>query len=98
MYRQARANLEEIFPRLEKQPDSLVKATALRSLGDVLQLTGDLDNSTKMLQQSRDIATKLQSPSHISAALISLGNTQLALGKREVVQLVAIWYFRHAVS
>ncbi|OKH33389.1 hypothetical protein NIES2101_39950 [Calothrix sp. HK-06] len=92
MYRQARANLEEISPRLEKQPDSLIKATALRSLGDVLQLTGDLNNSTKMLQQSRDIATKLQSPSHISAALISLGNTQLALGKREVVQEINTTY------
>ncbi|MBW4605308.1 MAG: CHAT domain-containing protein [Calothrix sp. FI2-JRJ7] len=92
MYRQARANLEEISPRLKKQPDSLIKATALRSLGDVLQLTGDLDNSTKMLQQSRDIATKLQSPSHISAALISLGNTQLALGKREVVQDINTTY------
>ncbi|TWH54385.1 CHAT domain-containing protein [Dulcicalothrix desertica] len=92
MYRQARANLEEISPRLEKQSDSLIKATALRSLGDVLQLTGDLDNSTKILQQSRDIATKLQSPSHISAALISLGNTQLALGKREVVQDINTTY------
>ncbi len=92
MYRQARANLEEISPRLEKQPDSLIKATALRSLGDVLQLTGDLDKSTKILQQSRDIATKLQSPSHISAALISLGNTQLALGKREVIQDINTTY------
>lgn len=86
MYRQARGTLEEIYPRLEKQLDSLVKATALRSLGDVLQLTGDLETSYKRLQQSRDIATKLQSPPHLTAALISLGNTQLALAKREVVQ------------
>jgi CHAT domain-containing protein/tetratricopeptide (TPR) repeat protein len=92
MYRQARTTLEEIYPRLEKQPDSLVKATALRSLGDVLQLTGDFEKSNQRLQQSRDIATKLQSPPHISAALISLGNTQLALAKREVVQEINTSY------
>ncbi|BAZ12597.1 hypothetical protein NIES4071_44280 [Calothrix sp. NIES-4071] len=92
MYRQARATLEQIYPRLDKQADSLIKATALRSLGDVLQLDGDFKNSTNILQQSRDIAVKLQSPSHISAALISLGNTQLALGKRQLVQEINTTY------
>jgi CHAT domain-containing protein len=86
LYRQARTTLEELQPRLEQQPNSLVKATALRSFGDVLQLVGDLELSFKVLQQSRDIAKKLQSPSEISATLLSLGNTALALGNRQTSQ------------
>lgn len=86
LYRQARSTLEELQPRLEKQPDSLVKAMALRSFGDVLQLVGDLEPSFKVLQQSRDIAKKLQSPSEISATLLSLGNTALALGNGQISQ------------
>ncbi|MEH2051442.1 CHAT domain-containing protein [Nostoc sp.] len=86
LYRQARTTLEELQPRLEQQPDSLVKAIALRSFGDVLQLVGDLEPSFKVLQQSRDIAKKLQSPSEISATLLSLGNTALALGNRQTSQ------------
>ncbi|MBN3948989.1 MAG: CHAT domain-containing protein [Nostoc sp. NMS7] len=86
LYRQARTTLEELQPRLKQQPNSLVKATALRSFGDVLQLVGDLEPSFKVLQQSRDIAKKLQSPSEISATLLSLGNTALALGNRQISQ------------
>lgn len=84
LYHQARTTLEELQPRLEQQPDSLVKAIALRSFGDVLQLVGDLEPSFKVLQQSRDIAKKLQSPSEISATLLSLGNTALALGNSQI--------------
>ncbi|MEH1920610.1 tetratricopeptide repeat protein, partial [Nostoc sp.] len=90
LYHQARTTLEELQPRLEQQPDSLVKAIALRSFGDVLQLVGDLEPSFKVLQQSRDIAKKLQSPSEISAALLSLGNTALALGNRQISQQESI--------
>lgn len=86
LYRQARTTLEELQPRLEQQPNSLVKATALRSFGDVLQLVGDLELSFKILQQSQDIAKKLQSPSEISATLLSLGNTALALGNSQISQ------------
>ncbi|GAA6617129.1 CHAT domain-containing protein [Scytonema sp. NUACC26] len=86
LYRQARTTLEELQPRLKQQPDSLLKATALRSFGDVLQLVGDLELSFKVLQQSRDIAKKLQSPSEISATSLSLGNTSLALGNGQISQ------------
>ncbi|MGI2909405.1 CHAT domain-containing protein, partial [Hassallia sp. VBCCA 56010] len=82
-YIQSRMILEEMYPRLEKQPDSLVKATALRSLGDVVQLVGNLELSLKVLLKSRDIAEKLQSPPEISAALLSLGNIYAANGNRE---------------
>jgi CHAT domain-containing protein/tetratricopeptide (TPR) repeat protein len=83
LYHQSRATLEQISPLLQKQPDSIVKATALRSLGDIFQLVGDLDKSQEILQQSLDIAKKFKSPSEISATLISLGNNQMALGRRD---------------
>ncbi|MCX7596816.1 MAG: CHAT domain-containing protein, partial [Fischerella sp.] len=82
LYRQARTNLEQLFISVQKQPDSVMKATALRSLGDVLQLVGELEKSLKVLQQSRDVAERLRSPSQMGAALLSLGNTQRALGNR----------------
>jgi CHAT domain-containing protein len=60
---------------LKDQPDSLAKAVALRSLGDILQLVGNLNKSEEVLRQSLEIAQRLQSPPDISAALFSLGNT-----------------------
>jgi CHAT domain-containing protein/tetratricopeptide (TPR) repeat protein len=80
-YLQAKATLEQVEKHLENQPDT-IKATALRSLGDVLQLVGDLDKSLVLLQQSREIAQRLQSPTEITATLLSLGNAQIALGNR----------------
>jgi CHAT domain-containing protein len=83
LYHQSRATLAVIDTRLQKQPDTLLKAIALRSLGDILQLVGDLEKSQQYLQQSLDIGKKFKSPSEISATLISLGNNQVALSRRE---------------
>jgi hypothetical protein len=60
---------------LKDQPDSLTKAIGLRSLGDMLQLIGNLKQSEEVLRQSLDVAQRLQSPPQISATLFSLGNT-----------------------
>ncbi|MBD2306479.1 CHAT domain-containing protein [Chroococcidiopsis sp. FACHB-1243] len=81
-YRQALATLEQVSQTLGQQPDSLLKAIALRNLGDVLQLVGNLEQSMKVLQQSLDLAKRLKSPSEISTALLSLGNTERAWGNR----------------
>jgi tetratricopeptide (TPR) repeat protein len=81
LYLQAKATLEQVEKHLENQRDS-IKVTALRSLGDILQLVGDLDKSINFLQQSREIAQRLQSPTEIGATLLSLGNAQIALGNR----------------
>ncbi|MFN6535744.1 MAG: CHAT domain-containing protein [Nostoc sp. EkiNYC01] len=74
-YRRALTMLTQINQNLEFQPDSLTKAVELRSLGDALQLTGDLAQSRQVLQQSLQTAEKLQSLAEISATLLSLGNT-----------------------
>ncbi|PMB04817.1 hypothetical protein CI592_12820, partial [Fischerella thermalis CCMEE 5328] len=74
LYRQAQRNLEQLVDSVDKQPDSVIKITLLRSLGDVLQLVGELDKSTKVLQKSRDLAQKLRSPDQLAATLLSIGN------------------------
>ncbi|GAA6617327.1 CHAT domain-containing protein [Scytonema sp. NUACC26] len=82
LYRQSKTTLEQVNKILQKEPDSPVKAMALRRLGDVFQLVGDLEPSRKILQQSRDVAQKLQSSPEIAAALLSLGNIERALGNQ----------------
>ncbi|MCU0537684.1 MAG: CHAT domain-containing protein [Hydrococcus sp. Prado102] len=76
LYRRALKTLDNLKETLQQQPDSLTKAVGLRSLGNALHLVGDLEQSRLMLKQSLAIAQRLQSPSEISAALFSLGNTE----------------------
>lgn len=74
-YRRALTMLTQVSQNLQSQPDSLTKVIELRSLGDVLQLTGDLKKSSEVLQQSLQTAEKLQSLREIAATFLSLGNT-----------------------
>ncbi|MEH1991046.1 CHAT domain-containing protein [Nostoc sp.] len=78
-YRRSLDILNEVSQQLISQPDSLVKVTALRSLGNVLQQLGELELSQKNLQQSLEIAQRLQLPLEISLAEFSLGNTARSL-------------------
>ncbi len=78
LYRLAQQTLTETTQLLENQPDSLLKVTGLRSLGNVLRVVGDLEQSRQILQQSKEVATRVQSPQAISDALLSLGNTARA--------------------
>ena len=77
-YQRASKILTQIEQTLQNQPDSLLKATGLRSLGNALFGVGDLEQSQKVLQQSLKIASLLKSPQEIGAILISLGNTAKA--------------------
>ncbi|ARV63042.1 hypothetical protein BZZ01_15130 [Nostocales cyanobacterium HT-58-2] len=74
-YRRGLTILAELQQELQSKPHSVIKAVELRSLGDALQLAGDLNKSRQVLQQSLEIAQKLDSPENVSAALFSLGNT-----------------------
>ncbi|MFN6568290.1 CHAT domain-containing protein [Dendronalium sp. ChiSLP03b] len=77
-YRQAQKTLIEINQNLQNQPDSTLKATGLRSLGNVLRVVGDLEQSRKILQQSLEVATRMRSPQVINETWLSLGNTATA--------------------
>lgn len=73
-YRRAEATLSQVNQTLRSQTDSLEKAVMLRSLGDVLQLVGELQESHIVLEESLAVAKRLKSPNYIAASLFSLGN------------------------
>jgi CHAT domain-containing protein len=73
-YRRAKSLLETLITQLQKQPDDLIKAQGLRSLGIALQTIGDGVKSKTILEQSWAISQQLNSPVDVSAALFSIGN------------------------
>jgi CHAT domain-containing protein len=75
LYLQAQKTLTEVNQTLQKQPDSELKATGLRSLGNVFRVVGNLTASRQVLQQSLAVATRSHSPQTLSDTLLSLGNT-----------------------
>jgi CHAT domain-containing protein len=70
---------------LTQRPKSLLQATSLRSLGDVLQKLDNLEQSEQVLQLSLKIARELPNSEAASATLISLGNLKRAVGDREKI-------------
>ena len=74
LYRQARKLLEPVNQSLEMQPDTSIKATALRSLGVTLQALGELETSREILQRSLAISQRLGLDSLASGTLLNLGN------------------------
>ncbi|MEC4812033.1 MAG: CHAT domain-containing protein [Scytonema sp. PMC 1069.18] len=83
LYRQASMVLKEVEQSLTNLPDSELKATGLRSLGNLLRVVGDLSLSRDVLEQSLAVATKVQSSTAIGDTLLSLGNTAFAQGKTQ---------------
>ncbi|HEY9674923.1 MAG TPA: CHAT domain-containing protein, partial [Waterburya sp.] len=83
LYRQAIKTLIDVRSTLQVQPDSLLKAKGLQSLGEALRVVGDLNQSQEILQQSLAVAEKLQLRDSLAAILISLGNTAYIQQKAE---------------
>jgi CHAT domain-containing protein len=79
LYRRAQMLLEQLNARLQTQSNSALKALGLKSLGTVLQVTGNLSESQKVLEQSLKIAQELNAPLDTSEILFNLGNTLRAL-------------------
>ncbi|MFK0730250.1 MAG: CHAT domain-containing protein [Gloeotrichia echinulata GP01] len=75
------STLQNLKTSLQNQPDSLVKAANLRSLGDALLVAGNLKQAEVNLQASLKIAQQLKSPETIAAAYLSLGNLARVQGK-----------------
>ncbi|MGL6137188.1 MAG: tetratricopeptide repeat protein, partial [Planktothrix sp.] len=74
LYRQSLKTLTEVNENLKSQPDSLIKATALLSLGNTLKQVGDLTNSQIVLQQSLELAKTLNDSQLLSKIYLSLAN------------------------
>lgn len=91
-YRRSRQLLQSAAQQLQSQPNSPLKATALRSLGITLQVVGDDPRSQEVLQQSLAISEDLGTPA--SATLLALGNTALDLQQVEAGRD----YFQRAIA
>ena len=74
LYRRSVSTLTTLKQSLDKQPDSLTKASNLLSLGEALRVIGNLEEADANLKESLKIAQNLKSPDAISAAYLSLGN------------------------
>ncbi|MEO1378503.1 MAG: tetratricopeptide repeat protein, partial [Cyanobacteria bacterium J06635_10] len=93
-YRRAQKTLTETTKLLAAQPNTPLKVTGLLSLGNVVQVTGDLKTSREILLQSLEVAKSLSDKKAIGDILISLGNTARA---REDNQ-AAIKYYQQAAK
>ncbi len=87
LYSQALKQLKIARENLQDQPDTIVKAKALQSLGDVLRGIGQVQESQKVLESSLAIAENLQATEEIAIILISLGNTYILLENPEAANL-----------
>ncbi len=86
LYQQALVQLDQVAVLLKAEPDDLLKATILRSLGNTLRAAGNLTDAKTILEQSLAVAQKLNTPAAIADTLLALGNTARGLGNlREAV-------------
>jgi CHAT domain-containing protein len=93
LYRRARITLRQLNQQLQQQPDSVLKAQGLMSLGNALRVEGILDRkdtqgkgteslgSLQVLEQSLAIAKKQNAPKLVAEINLSLGNTYKTLAE-----------------
>ncbi|MBD2252657.1 CHAT domain-containing protein [Nostoc parmelioides] len=84
LYRRGQQLLVDVHQKLQNQPDSIIKAKALQSLGIAFQLVGNIQQSQEILQQSLKISKELNPTTDISNILFNLGNTARDLQQIEV--------------
>ena len=94
LYRDALEILKQVNATFQEQPDTLLKAKELKSVGDALQAVGELNQAQKVLEQSLAIAQKLPAPESIASTLLSLGNTARLQQQPEA----ALDYYQRAVA
>jgi CHAT domain-containing protein len=82
LYRRAEKILTQVEEQIEKQPDSSFKAIGLLNLGNIRRQGRDLERSQAILHKGVAVAQKVRSPQIESQALLSLGNTEIALARR----------------
>ncbi len=80
-YRRSIEQLTPIVETLATQPDSLLKAASLQNLAEAERLNGNFDPARLHGLASLEIATRLQNPTAIATATLTLGNIFKATGK-----------------
>ncbi|PSN17055.1 hypothetical protein C7271_19735 [filamentous cyanobacterium CCP5] len=74
LYRQAYLQLIDIQTDIAALPSSALKVAGFKSLGDVFQITGNLQEAKDVLQESIQLAEEVGDRASISVAWLSLGN------------------------
>lgn len=97
LFLKAQKTLISVREVLDKQPDSALKSVGLRSLGDVLRIVGNVDESKKVLLKSLKIASSLKDNQEISETSISLGNI-FRIEQDTASQTSAIKYYQQAAN
>jgi CHAT domain-containing protein len=93
-FSQASKVLSKVKENLNTETDMKLKAMGLRSLGNTLQVIGDLNESIKILKDALFAAKVNSSNAEISETLFSLGNTARAQKNYEK----ALQYYQQAVT
>lgn len=80
--RRALQILTQIEAQLEQQSDSALQASGLLNLGNIRRQARELERSQAILQTSVAVAQTANLPQIESQALLSLGNTEIALARK----------------
>ena len=94
LYRRAEKLLSQLQEDLTQQSDPSLKALGLRSLGNALQVTGNLTESKAVLEESLALAQEFNLTETISSTFFSLGNVARISGKSDL----AIAYYQKAAT
>lgn len=87
LYNRALKVLEQLMVSLEQEPDTLVKAASLRTLGDAIRHIGDLNRAKQVFSQSLVIAQRLNAKNDIAASYVGLGNLIRTQPQAELAQV-----------
>jgi CHAT domain-containing protein len=82
-------NKNKLFPainKIMKLPSSPNKATGMLRMGDYLRVSGYPRVAIRTLELSLGTANELKNPTQMTAALLSLGNSEREIAKREQEQ------------
>lgn len=94
LYQRSQKILEQLQTKLDRESDPRLRVMGLLSLGKVLQVAGDLEQSEGVLQESLALAQELKLPQQANSILFSLGNTERSLKNYEE----AIAYYEQAIA
>jgi CHAT domain-containing protein len=94
LYRRSHKMLKQLQNELKTESDPTLRALGLRSLGNALQVTGNLTEAEAVLQESLTITKSLNSPEATSQVLFSLGNVARAANNEQS----AIAFYQKAVA
>ena len=94
----SKEQLTQKLIKVNNESPNLTVAVGLRSLGELLRLVSQPEQSEIILAKSLNIAEKLNSPQDIATTYLSIGNSARDIAEREPVRSRRENYEKNAVS